>query len=150
MGTLEVTVRQARESSDSPILNAFCRVAPSVRFRDLAIFLRAFSFVRATCCCPGASFSCFPSHVWPPILQRRLLLAGSDFKRKPRTLKRGMKLVAYLDQLREDERGAHGIGTALVAPAGVLVRLHLAGVVASLGHADGGETTTAIPALGCL
>jgi len=29
---------QARESSDSPRLNAFCRVAPSVRFKALAIF----------------------------------------------------------------------------------------------------------------
>jgi hypothetical protein len=33
--TLEV---QARESSDNPRLNAFCRVAPSVRFKALAIF----------------------------------------------------------------------------------------------------------------
>jgi hypothetical protein len=29
---------QARESRDSPRLNAFCRVAPSVRFKALAIF----------------------------------------------------------------------------------------------------------------
>jgi hypothetical protein len=29
---------QARESSDNPMLNAFCRVAPSVRFKALAIF----------------------------------------------------------------------------------------------------------------
>jgi len=29
---------QARESSDKPRLNAFCRVAPSVRFKALAIF----------------------------------------------------------------------------------------------------------------
>ena len=28
----------ARESSDNPILNAFCRVAPSVRCSDFAIF----------------------------------------------------------------------------------------------------------------
>jgi len=37
---------QARESSDSPRLNAFCRVAPSVRFNllamlDACVFLRA-------------------------------------------------------------------------------------------------------------
>ena len=37
---------QARESSDKPILNAFCRVAPSLRFRLLAIFL-AGVFLRA-------------------------------------------------------------------------------------------------------
>ena len=29
---------QARESRDNPMLNAFCRVAPSVRFKALAIF----------------------------------------------------------------------------------------------------------------
>jgi hypothetical protein len=37
---------QARESSDKPILKAFCRVAPSLRFRLLAIFL-AGVFLRA-------------------------------------------------------------------------------------------------------
>ena len=36
----------ARESSDSPILNAFCRVAPSDRFSFLAIFA-AGAFLRA-------------------------------------------------------------------------------------------------------
>ena len=40
---------QPRESSDSPRLNAFCRVAPSVRFKVRAIlparvFLRAIVF----------------------------------------------------------------------------------------------------------
>ena len=39
--TLEV---QARESSDNPMLNAFCRVAPSVRFKALAIFLAGVFF----------------------------------------------------------------------------------------------------------
>ena len=37
---------QARESSDKPILKAFCRVTPSLRFRLLAIFL-AGVFLRA-------------------------------------------------------------------------------------------------------
>ena len=37
---------QVRESSDNPRLNAFCRVAPSVRFKALAIF-RAGVFFRA-------------------------------------------------------------------------------------------------------
>ena len=32
---------QARESSDNPILNAFCRVAPSVRFNVRAVFIHA-------------------------------------------------------------------------------------------------------------
>jgi hypothetical protein len=36
---------QARESSDNPILNAFCRVAPSVRFKVRAMLLaRVFFF----------------------------------------------------------------------------------------------------------
>src|SRR6516162_143040 len=38
---------QARVSNDKPILNAFCRVAPSVRFNVLAIFA-AFVFFRAS------------------------------------------------------------------------------------------------------
>ena len=37
---------QPRESSDSPRLNAFCRVAPSVRFNLLAM-LDAWVFLRA-------------------------------------------------------------------------------------------------------
>jgi hypothetical protein len=38
---------QARESSDNPRLNAFCRVAPSVRFKVLAILAaRVFFFAR--------------------------------------------------------------------------------------------------------
>jgi hypothetical protein len=35
---------QARESSDNPRLNAFCRVAPSVRFKALASFLAGVFF----------------------------------------------------------------------------------------------------------
>jgi hypothetical protein len=47
-------VRQALESSDSPMLNAFCRVAPSDRFNFLAIFaagvfLRASDLSSRTC-----------------------------------------------------------------------------------------------------
>jgi hypothetical protein len=44
-----------------------------------------------------------------------------------------------LDESGEDERGLHRIGAALLAVACVLIRLHLAGEVASLVHADGGE-----------
>jgi hypothetical protein len=45
---------QARVSSESPMLNAFCLVAPSVRFNRLAIlfagvFLRASVFSSRTC-----------------------------------------------------------------------------------------------------
>jgi len=50
----EASVHQLRESSDNPILNAFCRVAPSDRFNFLAIlaaevFLRASVFSSRTC-----------------------------------------------------------------------------------------------------
>jgi hypothetical protein len=50
----EASVHQPRESSDNPILNAFCRVAPSDRFNFLAIlaagvFLRASVFSSRTC-----------------------------------------------------------------------------------------------------
>jgi|SRR5580704_1113083 hypothetical protein len=45
---------QARESSDNPMLNAFCRVAPSVRFKVRAMiaarrFLFASAFNVRTC-----------------------------------------------------------------------------------------------------
>ena len=43
----EASVGQARELSDNPMLNAFCRVAPSDRFSFLAI-LRAGVFFRAS------------------------------------------------------------------------------------------------------
>ena len=36
---------QTRESSDNPILNAFCRVAPSLRFNALAILAAGFLFL---------------------------------------------------------------------------------------------------------
>jgi hypothetical protein len=37
-------VDQTRESSDNPMLNAFCRVAPSLRFSVLAIFVAGIFF----------------------------------------------------------------------------------------------------------
>jgi transmembrane secretion effector len=40
------SIRQARVSSESPMLNAFCRVVPSVRLSFLAIF-RVGVFLRA-------------------------------------------------------------------------------------------------------
>jgi hypothetical protein len=47
-------IAQARESSDKPMLKAFCRVARSVRFnflaiRDAAFFCRAIAFKVRTC-----------------------------------------------------------------------------------------------------
>ena len=50
----EAWAHQPRELSDNPILNAFCRVAPSVLFNLLAIlaagvFLRASIFSSRTC-----------------------------------------------------------------------------------------------------
>jgi hypothetical protein len=54
LGAFKVLIRQARESSDNPMLNAFCRVAPTVRFSVLAIlaagvFFRASVFSSRTC-----------------------------------------------------------------------------------------------------
>jgi hypothetical protein len=52
--TFDGQLTQARASSDNPILNAFCRVAPSLRFSVLAIwpacfFFRASAFNVRTC-----------------------------------------------------------------------------------------------------
>jgi hypothetical protein len=52
---------QARESSDSPILNAFCRVAPSLRFKVRAM-LGAFVFLFA---------SVFSVRTWAVVHARR-------------------------------------------------------------------------------
>ena len=53
---------QARESRDNPRLNAFCRVAPSVRFNVLAI-LAALVFFRA---------SVFKVRTWSVVQARRV------------------------------------------------------------------------------
>jgi len=57
------TQTQARESSDSPILNAFCRVAPSVRLSALVI-REAFFFWRAIV---------FKVRTWSAVHARRLV-----------------------------------------------------------------------------
>jgi len=54
LGGNVASARYARESSDNPRLNAFCRVAPSVRFRVFAIlfagtFFLASDFSSRTC-----------------------------------------------------------------------------------------------------
>jgi hypothetical protein len=54
---------QTRESSDKPILNAFCRVAPSVRFSVLAI-RAAFVFLLA---------SAFDVRTWSGVHVRRFV-----------------------------------------------------------------------------
>ncbi len=52
--SIQALICQARESSDNPILYAFCHVAPSDRFNFLAIFpagafLRAIDFSSRIC-----------------------------------------------------------------------------------------------------
>ncbi len=76
------------------MLKAFCRVAPSVRFRDLAIiladcFLRAIVFSSRTCAGVQARF------FFDPFFMTKLfsgykglvLLAGNHTKEKPRVAK---------------------------------------------------------------
>jgi hypothetical protein len=55
---------QARESSDNPMLNAFCRVAPSVRFRVRAMLVTRVFFSKRLqranlFCCPRAALRFF-------------------------------------------------------------------------------------------
>ncbi len=85
------SARYARESSDNPILNAFWRVAPSVRFRVLAIFpagvfFRASDFSSRTCTDVQARlFDPFFIRICSPVNKGRALVAGNQTKEKPRT-----------------------------------------------------------------
>jgi hypothetical protein len=61
-----------RESSDNPILNAFCRVAPSVRFSVFAIlpagnFFFAIDFKVLTCCVVHVRLLIFLGMYKPPL-----------------------------------------------------------------------------------
>jgi hypothetical protein len=56
------SVHQARESSDNPILNAFCRVAPSDRFNFLAILAAGVFFFAIV----------FSSRTWTDVQATRL------------------------------------------------------------------------------
>ncbi len=74
-----------RELSDNPILNAFCRVALSLRFSILAIFfagvfLRADDFSSRTCAVVQARFFDFLFKVIPGVRYRyfRINLKESD------------------------------------------------------------------------
>src|ERR1700730_7614747 len=79
---------QARESSDKPMLNAFCLVAPSVRFRVRAIlpavaFLLASRFIsRTSLAVQARRFFPFLMGILSPIM-RLTLLAGSSSEGKP-------------------------------------------------------------------
>ncbi len=75
---------QERESSESPMLNAFCRVAPSVRFSFLAIalagvFLRAMVFSERTSVAVQARRFDFLA-IKPPIQERQRIypLTGTE------------------------------------------------------------------------
>jgi hypothetical protein len=76
-----------RESSDNPRLNAFCRVAPSLRLRLLAIFpagvlLRAADFnSRMSALVQGRRLEFLLAMYGTPNL-KRALIAGSASKRK--------------------------------------------------------------------
>jgi hypothetical protein len=82
-----IEVRHPRESSDNPRLNAFCRVAPSLRLSLLAIFLagvllRAADFnSRMSALVQGRRFEFLLAIYGSPNL-KRALIAGSASKRK--------------------------------------------------------------------
>jgi hypothetical protein len=77
---------QERESSESPMLNAFCRVAPSVLLSFLAIaaalvFLRAIVFSWLTSPEVHARRFLFLFAIKPPFQERQLVsLTGADEK----------------------------------------------------------------------
>ena len=79
---------QTRESSDRPMLNAFCRVAPSVRFNVLAILaapvlLRASVFKVRTCSFVQARrVDSFLAIKQLPVLRNGSLVTGSSRKGK--------------------------------------------------------------------
>jgi hypothetical protein len=92
----QASVSQARESSDNPILNAFCRVAPSDRFSFLAIFaagafLRAIDFSSRTCTDVQARLF-FPFFISASLYERRPLYlhVGSNAMHR--------ELVAFLSR----------------------------------------------------
>jgi hypothetical protein len=81
---------QARESSDNPMLNAFCRVAPSVRFSVRAIFaagvfLRAIVFSSRTCADVQARLFFDPFFITNLFsgYKGQVLVAGNQTKEKP-------------------------------------------------------------------
>jgi len=77
----------ARVSSDNPMLNAFCRVAPSDRFNLLAIFaagafLRAIDFSSRTCTDVQARLF-FPFFIRISVYEGPMFVAGSVANEKP-------------------------------------------------------------------
>jgi len=81
---------QALESNDKPRLNAFCRVAPSVRFNVLAIlaarvFFRASVFKVRTCSVVQARrVDTFLAIKQLSVLRNGRFVAGSSYKEKPK------------------------------------------------------------------
>jgi hypothetical protein len=76
-----------RESSDNPMLNAFCRVAPSERLSVLAIFgagvfFLAMDFKVRTCSVDQGTFLRFLA-MWSPMLKGLGLVTANVSKEKP-------------------------------------------------------------------
>jgi hypothetical protein len=96
-----IEVRHPRESSDNPRLNAFCRVAPSLRLRLLAIFLagvllRAADFnSRTSMLVQGRRFEFFLAIYCSPNL-KGALIAGSASKRKFSSTRRRLPRCRHL------------------------------------------------------
>jgi hypothetical protein len=80
---------QVRVSSDNPILNAFCRVAPAVRFSVLAIvaacvFFRASAFkVRTSAEVHARRFVALLAIKQLQVFRRVGFVAGTAYKEKP-------------------------------------------------------------------
>jgi hypothetical protein len=90
--------RQARESSDKPMLKAFCRVAPSERFNFLAIlpagvFLRAIVFISRTSTAVQERLF-FPFFITISLHERGGLVTGSGLKGKSRYFSRFHRAAA--------------------------------------------------------
>ena len=81
---------QARELSDNPILNAFWRVAPSLRFNALAILAAGFLFLASdfnvrTCTGVHARrFDTFLAIQITPGSRKGRLVAENSYKEKPK------------------------------------------------------------------
>jgi hypothetical protein len=104
---------QARESRDNPILNAFCRVAPSVRFNVLAIlaacfFLLASDFNVRTCSgVHPRRFDTFLAIQITPGFKERRLCSWKFLQRKIKNTSARSLLITNEDSIAELCRHEH-------------------------------------------
>jgi hypothetical protein len=125
----------ARESSESPILNAFCRVAPSDRFNFLAILAAGVFFFAIV----------FSSRICTDVQAR--LFVPFFMRIKSPCMSAGAcnwKLVKRKDQLREVESGGSSMGKSLSCRRSRKTSAKLdpveSGLLKSLAHPGGNVT----------